>query len=59
MFRTNTKHQQPALIGAACELPEKQHTRLANSWAGTFYREFFRRINEEAFVELYSDLQCN
>ena len=56
MFRTNTKHQQPALISAASELPEKQRTRLANSWAGTFYREFFCRINEQAFAELYSDL---
>jgi len=56
MFRKNTKHQQPALISAASELPEKQRTRLANSWAGTFYREFFRRLNEEAFAELYSDL---
>ena len=56
MFRTNSKHQQPALISAASELPEKQRTRLANSWAGTFYREFFCRINEQAFAELYSDL---
>ncbi|MBI5292275.1 MAG: transposase [Chloroflexi bacterium] len=56
MFRKNTKHQQPALISAASELPEKQRTRLANSWAGTFYREFFRRLNEEAFAVLYSDL---
>src|SRR3972149_4654774 len=56
MFRKNTKHQQPALISAASELPEKQRTRLANSWAGTFYREFFRRLNEEALAELYSDI---
>lgn len=56
MFIKNTKHQQPALISAASELPEKQRTRLANSWAGTFYREFFGRINEEAFAELYSDI---
>ncbi len=55
MFKKNTKHQQPALISAASELPEKQRTRLANSWAGTFYREFFRRIHEEAFAVLYSD----
>lgn len=55
MFKKNTKHQQPALISAASELPEKQRTRLANSWAGTFYREFFCRIHEEAFAVLYSD----
>jgi hypothetical protein len=56
MFKTNIKHQQPALISAASELPEKQRARLENSWAGTFYREFFCRIDEEAFAVLYSDL---
>ena len=55
MFRKNTKHQQPALISAASELPEKQRKRLENSWAGPFYREFFCRINEQAFAVLYSD----
>jgi Transposase domain (DUF772) len=54
MFKKNTKHQQPALISAASELPEKQRTRLTNSWAGTFYREFFCRLHEEAFAVLYS-----
>jgi hypothetical protein len=55
MFRKNLKHQQPALISAASELPEKQRKRLENSWAGPFYREFFSRINEETFALLYSD----
>ena len=55
MFRKNTKHQQPALISAASELPEKQRKRLANSWAGTFYQEFFRRIDEQSFAVLYSE----
>ena len=55
MFKKNISHQQPALISAASELPEKQRTRLANSWAATFYREFFCRIHEEAFAVLYSD----
>jgi hypothetical protein len=35
MFRKNTKHQQPALISATSELPEKQRQRLENSMAGT------------------------
>ena len=56
MFRKNTKHQQPALISAISELPGKQRTRLEQSWAGTFYREFFCRLNEEAFAVLYSDM---
>jgi len=56
MFRKNTKHQQPALISAISDLPEKQRQRLENSWAGSFYREFFCRIDEEAFAVLYSDV---
>jgi len=55
MFKTNTKHQQPALISAVSDLPEKQRLRLEQSWAGTFYQEFFSRINEETFSVLYSD----
>ena len=61
MFRKNIKHQQPALIpkghdvSAASELPEKQRKRLENSWAGTFYKEFFCRIDEESFAVLYSE----
>lgn len=56
MFIKNTKHQQPALISAVSELPEKQRLRLEQSWAGTFYTEFFCRLNEEAFAVLYSDV---
>jgi len=55
MFKENTKHQQPALISAASELPEKQRKRLEKSWAGPFYQEFFSRIDEQAFAVLYSD----
>ena len=56
MFRKNTKHQQPALISSVRDLPEKQRNGLENSWAGTFYREFFCRIDEEAFGVLYSEV---
>ena len=55
MFRKNTKHQQPALISAASDLPEKQRKRLEASWAGVFYKEFFCRLDEEAFAVLYSE----
>ena len=55
MFKKNTKHLQPALISAVSELPEKQLKLLKGSWASTFYREFFCRINEEAFAELYAN----
>lgn len=56
MFRKNTSHQQPALISAASELPEKQRKRLESSWAATFYHEFFSRIEESAFSVLYSEI---
>lgn len=55
MFKKNTTHQQPALISAVQDLPEKQRARLEQSWAGTFYREFFRRLDEEVFSVLYSE----
>lgn len=56
MFKKNTSHQQPALISAASELPEKQRKRLESSWANTFYHEFFSRIDESAFAVLYSEI---
>jgi hypothetical protein len=56
MFRANKRHQQPALISNVNELPEKRRQRLEASWAGTFRREFFGRLQEEAFAVLYSDL---
>ena len=37
-------------------MPEKRRQRLETSWAGTFRREFFGRIHEEAFAVLYSDV---
>ena len=55
MFKKNMKHLQPALISATSELPEKQRERLEQSWAGTFYREFFSRIEEDIFSVLYSE----
>ena len=56
MFRVNKKHNQPALISAVSDLPEKQQSILRHSWAHTFYHEFFTRINEEAFSVLYSNV---
>lgn len=55
MYRKNRKHSQPALISAINDLPDNQRERLEQSWAGTFYREFFCRINEDSFAVLYSD----
>ena len=55
MFKKNQTHQQPALISAIHDLPEKQRERLEQSWAGTFYREFFCQIDEGIFSVLYSE----
>jgi len=36
-------------------LPEKLRIQLEESWAGTFYRDVFVRIDERPFAVLYSD----
>lgn len=56
MYKSNQQHLQPLLISNVNELPEEQRERLANSWAGEFYREFFCRIREEAFSNMYADI---
>lgn len=55
MFVANDQHLQMSMFGSINCLPEKLRERLEKSWAGTFYREHFVRINEEPFAALYSD----
>ncbi len=55
MYKPNKRHLQPLLISNVNELPEKKRKRLANSWAEDFYRDFFSRIDEDAFAGLYVD----
>jgi hypothetical protein len=55
MFRKNDQHLQMLMFSSIDSLPEKLQKRLEASWAGTFYRECFVRINEEVFAILYSD----
>jgi hypothetical protein len=55
MFRKNQRHLQPALISDLDHLTEKQRHRLDESWAGTFRREVFARLDETPFAALYSD----
>jgi len=55
MYKPNKRHLQPLLISNVNDLPEKKRKRLANSWAEAFYRDFFSRIDEEAFADLYVD----
>ncbi|GIV98855.1 transposase [Roseiflexus sp.] len=56
MFRKNTRHWQIPLTSHVDELPEALRRRLENSWAGSFYRQFFSRLDEGPFAVLYSDL---
>jgi len=55
MFRKNGQHLQMPLFSSIDSLPEKQRERLGASWAGTFYREVFMRLDEDLFAVLYSD----
>ena len=55
MFRENEQHLQHSMFDTFQALPEKTRQRLEASWAGTFYREFFCRIDEAPFAVLYSD----
>jgi len=55
MFKENKRHLQPYLISNVNDLPEKQRKLLDASWSGVFHREFFCRIDEQAFDVLYAD----
>ena len=55
MFKKNNTYLQPLLIRNINDLAPKQRLGLEQSWAGSFYQEFFCRINEEAFAGLYAD----
>lgn len=55
MFRKNDEHLQKPMFSSLFDLPDKEKERLSRSWAGTFYKEFFCRIDEDIFAILYSD----
>ena len=55
MYRAHTAHLQTSFIDTVAQLTEAKQQRLENSWAGTFYRDVFCRINEAPFAVLYSD----
>jgi len=42
------------MFSAEAWLPERLRQQLATSWAATFYREVFSRIDETLFAEMYS-----
>lgn len=55
MFVPNDQHLQMPMFSSIDSLPEKLQDRLEESWAGTFYREYFVRMDEAPFSVLYSD----
>jgi hypothetical protein len=52
MFRKNAQHLQQHLLSDLDGLSEKQRARVDESWAGTFYRQFFCRLDETGFSVL-------
>ncbi len=55
MFQKNEKHLQSPLLSSLDELPSGMRERLEQSWAGTFRREVFARLDESPFAVLYSE----
>ena len=55
MYKANKSHLQYPLMSQLDALSEKRRKGLEESWAGTFYRDFFCRLDEDIFADLYSD----
>jgi hypothetical protein len=55
MFRKNDTHLPWPVFSSIDSLPQKQHQRLEQSWAGTFSHQFFCRIDEQPFAILSSE----
>ncbi|MBW1971070.1 MAG: transposase [Deltaproteobacteria bacterium] len=56
MYKENHSHLQIPLTSHVDELPENLRKRLKKSWASTFYREFFCRLDEGTFEVLYANI---
>ncbi len=54
MFQKNEKHRQIPMFSTLDELPPRMQERLNISWAGTFQREVFGRLDEQPFAVLYA-----
>ena len=56
MFKKNDQHLQTQMFSTLDTLPQNERDLLDASWAGTFYREFFCRLDERVFGVLYADV---
>lgn len=55
MFREHKEHLQGHLLSTLSELPSGTRDILEQSWAGTFRREVFERLDEKPFAVLYGE----
>ena len=56
MFQRNDGHRQTDMFGTEIQMSARRCARLQASWAATFYRDFFCRIDERIFSCLYADV---
>ena len=56
MFKQNDQHLQKQMLSTLSLLPQNELALLEESWAATFYSEFFCRIDERPFAVLYADV---
>lgn len=55
MFRPNDEHRQTQMFTTLDSLPSQERALLEQSWAATFYREVFCRLDERPFAVLYAE----
>ncbi len=55
MFRANDEHRQMQMFTTVDGLPAQERALLEQSWAATFYREVFCRLDERPFAVLYAE----
>ena len=57
MFRENQKHLQVTLYGMVHQFPVGVMKRLDKSWAPTFRKLIFEKIDERRYAKLYSAIE--
>lgn len=54
MFKKNDSHLQQKMFTVVDQLPVEARKRLEESWAFSFYQDFFCKLDETLFSQLYS-----
>jgi hypothetical protein len=55
MYKKNNSHFRIPLTSHVDEFPGKLQKGIKEAWSGTYYKEFFCRIDETPFAVLYAD----